>query len=160
MIIFDEFPVIRWQCSTEDLLRCHLTVQVPHVSRCCAKIPPVDVGWYSTGDGEMRSDQILHSRSINEVTLRLSWSMGGTSLFRPSWLFNSALSTAIQLCRGTTWNPGELRHSRRRIWSSKWLLAFKERKCENEKCGFMAKASLEYLFEVAEEQNLKSLVVE
>ena len=34
------------------------------------------------------------------------------------------------------------------------------RKCENEKCGFMAKASLEYLFEVAEEQNLKSLVVE
>ena len=32
------------------------------------------------------------------------------------------------------------------------------RKCE--KCGFMAKASLEYLFEVAEEQNLKSLVVE
>ena len=34
------------------------------------------------------------------------------------------------------------------------------RKCENEKCGFMVKASLEYLFEVAEEQNLKSLVVE
>ena len=36
----------------------------------------------------------------------------------------------------------------------------KIRKCENKKCSFMAKASLEYLFEVAKEQNLKSLVVE
>ena len=34
------------------------------------------------------------------------------------------------------------------------------RKCENEKCGFMAKVSLEDFFEVAEEQNLKSVVVE
>ena len=36
----------------------------------------------------------------------------------------------------------------------------KIRKYENDKCGFMAKASLEYLLEAAKKQNLKSLVVE
>ena len=80
--------------------------QIPHVFRCCAKIHFVDVGRYSTGDGEMGSDQNLHPRSINEATSRIYCRMGGTwtSLFRRSWLSNLALSTAIQLCRGTTWN--------------------------------------------------------
>ena len=36
----------------------------------------------------------------------------------------------------------------------------KIRKYENDKCGFMAKASLEYRLEAAKKQNLKSLVVE
>ena len=36
----------------------------------------------------------------------------------------------------------------------------KIRKYENDKCGFMAKASLEYLLEATKKQNLKSLVVE
>ena len=35
----------------------------------------------------------------------------------------------------------------------------KIRKYENDKCGFMAKASLEYLLEATKKQNLKSLVV-
>ena len=66
----------------------------------------MDIGWCCTGDGEMGSDQILHSRSINQATLELYWNVGGTCLFRRSWLFDPALSTAIQLCRGTTWKPG------------------------------------------------------
>ena len=36
----------------------------------------------------------------------------------------------------------------------------KIRQYENDKCSFMAKASLEYLLEAAKKQNLKSLVVE
>ena len=36
----------------------------------------------------------------------------------------------------------------------------KIRQYENDKCSFMAKATLEYLLEAAKKQNLKSLVVE
>ena len=58
------------------------------------------------GRWEMGSDQNLHPRSINEANSRIYCRMGGTwtSLFRRSWLSNLALSTAIQLCRGTAWN--------------------------------------------------------